>query len=256
MTARMNRRIYGLLSKRLDEVGFDQVRDDRDERGKRWDLGALLRATTGAMLGGAKSLAEVEALSVRMSAPIKKLLGISRRVPDTTLRDALCKVEPTELRKRLHALTKAAQRRKALEPDELPFGVVSLDGKGFSIPAADDWYAQRQTGRQDGPLVGVVRSITATLSSHSARPVIDVFPVPAHTNEMGAFAPALDALCEAYSGLFELVCYDAGACSALNARLVRERGLHYLFALTAAQPTPSKRPSAGSARGPQLRRML
>ena len=37
--------------------------------------------------------------------------------------------------------------------------------------------------------------------------------------------------------MFELVCYDAGACSAHNAEFVGERGPHYLFALTAAQPT-------------------
>jgi hypothetical protein len=233
----MNRRLCGLLDKRLGEVGFDQVQDDRDERGKRWPLGALLRSVVGAMLAGAQSLAQVEQLSERMSRPVRRLLGVGRRVPDTTLRDVLCCLEPAELRKPLHALVKSAQRRKALDPDELPFGVVSLDGKGFSIPASDDWYAQRQTGSQDGPLVGVVRSVTATLSSHSARPIIDVFPIPAPTNEMGTFEPALAALCDAYSGLFELVCYDAGACSAANARLVRERGLHYLFALTAAQPT-------------------
>jgi hypothetical protein len=229
--------MYGMLRKRLDEVGLDEVPDRRDERGQRWDLGALLRSVVGAMLAGAKSLSDVEALSDRMSTPVRRLLGINRRVPDTTLRDALCTVEPDDLRKPLHALVKSAQRRKALEPSELPFGVASLDGKGFSIPASDDWYAQRQTGSEDGPLVGVVRTVTATLTSHPARPVIDVFPIPAHTNEMGAFEPALAALCDTYQGLFELVCYDAGACSAHNAKLVRERGLHYLFALTAAQPT-------------------
>ena len=237
MTARMNRRLYGLLSKRLDEVGLEQVPDRRDERGKRWQLGALLRAVTGAMLGGAKSLAEVEALSERMSTPVRRLLGINRRVPDTTLRDALITVEPDELRKPLHALIRCAQRRKALDPQQLPFGVASLDGKAFSIPASDDWYAQRQTGGDDGPLVGVVRTVTATLISHPARPILDLYPIAAPTNEMGAFEPALAALCNAYSGLFELVCYDAGACSAKNAERVRERGLHYLFALTAAQPT-------------------
>lgn len=79
--------------------------------------------------------------------------------------------------------------------------------------------------------------MTASLTSHPARPVIDVFPIPAHTNEMGVFEAALGALCEAYSGLFQLVCYDAGACSVHNAKLVREHGHHYLFALTAAQPT-------------------
>jgi len=37
---------------------------------------------------------------------------------------------------------RSAQRRKAFEPVELPFGAVSLDGKGFSIPASDDGYPQ------------------------------------------------------------------------------------------------------------------
>ena len=87
---RMNRRMYGFFRKRLDEAGLDQVRDARDDRGKRWDLGALLRTLVGAMLAGAKGLADVEELSERMSTPIKRLFGIQRRVPDTTLRDALC----------------------------------------------------------------------------------------------------------------------------------------------------------------------
>jgi len=237
MTARMNRRIYGMLGKRLGEVGFEEVRDDRDARGKRWPLASLLRVTAGAMLAGAKSLADAEDLTSRMSSPIRKLLGLTRRVPDTTLRDALCTVLPDELRGRLHALVHAAQRRKALEPEELPFGVVSLDGKAFSIPACDDWYAQRQTQDEAGPLIGVVRSVTATLTSHPARPIIDVVPIPAHTNEMGVFPDALAALCATYPGLFELVCYDAGACSARNAEAVREKGLHYLLCLTAGQPT-------------------
>ena len=237
MTARMNRRLYGFFTKRLDEAGLELVPDGRDDRGKRWDLGALLRTVVGAMLAGAESLADVEELTTRMSSPIKKLFGIQRRVPDTTLRDALCTLEPEALRSCLHDVVHQAARRKALDPSGLPFGVVSLDGKAFSIPATDDWYAQRQTSSEDGPLLGVVRSVTATLISHPARPVIDVFPIPAHTNEMGVFEAALGALCKAYSGLFQLVCYDAGACSAHNAKLVREHGYHYLFVLTSAQPT-------------------
>jgi len=56
---------------------------------------------------------------------------------------------------------------------------------------------------------------------------------------MGVFELALDSLCYAYRGLelFKLVTYDAGACSAHNATLVRARDLHYLFGLTAGQPT-------------------
>jgi hypothetical protein len=39
---------------------------------------------------------------------------------------------------------------KRWTPAGCPFGVVSLDGKAFSIPASDDWYAQRQTSSEDG----------------------------------------------------------------------------------------------------------
>ena len=46
MAARMNRRIFGMLSKRLDELGLDEIDDTRDDRGKRWRLGTLLRATS------------------------------------------------------------------------------------------------------------------------------------------------------------------------------------------------------------------
>jgi len=237
MDTRMNRRIFGMLSKRLDEAGLDDVEDGRDDRGKRWRLGSLLRAVVGGMLAGSKSLADVETLSTRLSRPMRGLLGVQRRLPDTTLRSALCTVEPWRLMPALHALVRQAQRRKALEPDQLPFGVVSLDGKGFSIPASDDWYAQRQTHGEGAPLLGVVRSVTATLTSCSARPIIDVTPVLDFTNEMGTFEAALDSLCSTYRGLFQLVTYDAGACSALNASFVRARDLHYLFGLTAAQPT-------------------
>lgn len=237
MTTQMNRRIFGMLAKRLDEAALDEVEDQRDDRGKRWPLSSLLRAVLGAMISGSQSLSDVEALSQRLTRPVRGLLGVQRRLPDTTLRSALCAVEPWQVVPALHAVVRRAQRRKALEPSELPFGVVSLDGKGFSIPAADDWYAQRQTQGEGKPLMGVVRGITATLTSSPARPIIDVTPVLAFTNEMGAFETALDSLCSAYNGLFQLVTYDAGACSAYNAALVRARDLHYLFGLTASQPT-------------------
>lgn len=40
-------------------------------------------------------------------------------------------------------------RRKALEPDRLPFGVLVMDGKGTALGGCDDFYAQRQS-QDDG----------------------------------------------------------------------------------------------------------
>jgi hypothetical protein len=109
---------------------------------------------------GAESLAKVEKLTAAMAGPMRRKLGIRRRVPDTTLRDALCAIEPGDLVPCLRAITRAAHRRKALSPDGLPFGVVSMDGKGTALSAVDDKYAQRQTQGEEGRLVGIVRTVT------------------------------------------------------------------------------------------------
>jgi Transposase DDE domain len=237
--ARMNRRLANLLSIRLEEARLDEVRDDRDPRGKRWDLGVLLRAAIVGIASGAKSLADTEEVTASLSRAMRRKLGIARRVPDTTLRDNLCRVMPDLLVSSLHALVRAAHRRKALEPDKLPFGVASFDGKGTAIPSSDDWYAQRQTREEDGALLGVVRTVTVTLTSSQARPCIDVVAIPAHTNETGVFQAALAHAMRAYAGkdMFRVITYDAGACSVANAAAVRAHNLHYVFGLTAGQPT-------------------
>ena len=235
---RIVRRNIGMLAKRIPEARFDQVVDPRDARGKRWSLAALLGTVVFGMMSGCRSLREVEVLTDVLTPSVRAWLGIPRRVPDTTLRDALCSLQPGELRQSLHAAVRAARRRHALEPDLLPFGVVSLDGKDTAVPSCDDFFAQRQT-QQDGAFVGNVRTITATLTSSSARPVIDVLSVPASTNEMGVFRSVLRKLWDTYrtSDLFRLVTYDAGACCKDNADAVRELGLHYLFGLKSNQPT-------------------
>lgn len=237
--ARMTRRLAGMLATRLDEARFDQVRDDRGTNGQRWELDTLLVAVTTAMVAGARSLAETERVTASLSRAARRWLGIRRRVPDTTLRDALCTVQPRFLASCLHSLILAAHRRKALTPDELPFGIASLDGKSFTLPSCDDGYAQRQTKEEGKSLVGLVRTITTTLTSSSARPCIDVTPLPASTNEMGWFQFALDHLLAAYGhlDLFRMVTYDAGACSLDNATAVRSHKLHYLFGLKGSQPT-------------------
>ena len=76
-----------MLSKRLDELGLDEIDDTRDDRGKRWRLGTLLRASLGAMVAGVKSLAKVEELSERMTQPDATAAGYS----ETTTRHHFAK---------------------------------------------------------------------------------------------------------------------------------------------------------------------
>lgn len=236
--ARLTRRMIGVLAARLPEAQLDRVKDPRSGRGRRWPLFVLLRAVLVAMVAGCKSLALAEALTAEMSAPLRKRLGIGRRVADTTMRDALCALDPEELRRPLHALVRSAHRRKALEPETLPFGVVAMDGKSTAVPSCDDAYAQRQSQGKLG-LIGMVRTTTCTLISSRAMPCIDALPIPAATNEMGNFEASVRSLAQAYAGieLFTMISYDAGACSEHNARVVRDLGLHYLLGLKSTQPT-------------------
>lgn len=234
---RLRRRMAGYLRKRLAELRLDDVSDVRDPRGRRWELATLLGAAVVGLAAGANGLGEVEDITEQMTPEIKRWLHIPRRVPDTTLRDTLLTLTPEELPSLLHHAVRAAHRRKALTPDVLPIGMVTLDGKVITVPACDDWYAQRQSSQEDS-VVGLVRTVTAVLTSSSARPCIDVTAIPAPTNEMGMFETAFEHVVQAYAGLdlFRLVSYDAGACSASNARAVRQRGYHYLFGLKGNQP--------------------
>jgi hypothetical protein len=228
-----------MLAKRLGEARLDDIEDPRHRRGRRWPLPALLSGALIGLVAGCRSLKAVEELTDELTLAVRRKLGISRRIPDTTLRDTLTMLAPDDLRPALHASVRAARRRKALDPDGLPFGVVALDGKDTVVPTCDDFFAQRQTAGDDAPLAGAVRTVTATLVSVRARPVVDVTSIPASTNEMGAFERALDGLIATYSrgDLFRLVTYDAGACSKDNAEAVRKHGLHYLFGLKTSQPT-------------------
>jgi len=114
-----------------------------------------------------------------------------------------------------------------------------MDGKYVTVPSVDDKYAQRSTRAEgDCTVIGRLGTMTATLCSAEARPCIDVYTIPAHTNEMGVFSRALDSLMEAYGNLdlFRLVTYDAGACCRANADHIRSRSLHYLLGLKGSQP--------------------
>ena len=121
--ARRTRRMAGLMRSRLPGLHLERVEDPRSRRGRRWKhLPVLLRAVLLGLMAGCKRLSAVEDLTDEMSVSVRRMLRIPRRTPDTTLRNMLIKLEPDELRRRIHGQVKAAHRRKALSPFGLPFG--------------------------------------------------------------------------------------------------------------------------------------
>jgi len=237
-TARLRRRIAGVLSARLPDLQLEQVPDPRCARGMRWQLPALLVTVLAGMLAGCTSLLGVEQLTEFMTRAARRLLGIGRRVPDTTMRTAICALAPEAIRPVIHRQILAAHRRKSLALDALGIGAVAIDGKSTSIPSCDDHYAQRQTA-EGGALVGVVRTMTCCLISSAALPCLDAIPIPAETNEMAIFPLCVSELKRVYGhlNLFQLVAADAGSCSQENGHFARILDLHYLFGLKSTQPT-------------------
>jgi hypothetical protein len=238
MDGRRLRRVAGLLNARLPELDLEAVPDPRAREG-RWSLGQILRATLVGLMAGCHSLWEAEDLTDRLSKPMRKMLGLARRLADTTARDALCRVPLDGLHAALHRLVHTAWRRKALAPEGLPVGVVALDGKATALPCINGLYAQTHHPESGLPY-GIVRTVTCSLTSAAGRPCIDAIPIPAKTSEMGHFPTAFGSVLENYGALFQIVTYDAGVLSEANGSTVVDGRKDYLFRLRGEQRTMFK----------------
>ena len=234
---RLARRLCGVIAKRIPELKLHLVADPRKARGKRWRLQPLLRALLVGVIAGCKGLGQVERLTDELTDSAGGLLGILRRVPDTTMRDLLLRSDPEQLRRALHRLVRRARERGALPLDGLPFGVLSLDGK---VVATNTWDAAGRIAQvqhlADGSARALARTVTSCLISCAARICVDMHIIPPETNESGVFADVVQRLVTEYGDLFRVVMYDSGANSRANARVVLDLGRHYVFSVKAEQP--------------------
>jgi len=236
------RRILGYGKAALAKLALGGLRDPRKRHQPDRGLDTVVGTVILGMAGGEKSLAQVEAATCTWSAALKRKLGFQGRMPDTSMRDVLVKLDLDDVRGLMHRQIKAAHRSKSLQKDGMPVGMCSVDGKGTALDGdnADHPFAQRQEGTHR--VVSLVRTFTCTLASSRAAPILDMIPIPAETNEVGHFATAVSMLEEAYGhlGLYELVAGDCGQTSLANANHVRQlRGgkLHYLLQLGGNQPS-------------------
>lgn len=232
MEGRLTRRMAGVLSSRLPEARLEEIPDPRREGSVLWSLSSVLSLVVAGILAERRSLSQLEHLSAEMSRGARRLLSLPRRLPDTTVRDVLVKLEPDGLRQALHRQVRAAVRRKALASSGLPFGVVSLDGKFTAIDDTTSRFVS-VCGDAEGKEYGRLGTITATLISAEAKPCLDALPIGAGWGEESVFPRAVNELLAAYGslGLFQLVVYDAGGCCKTNARETCEAGLDYMFRL-------------------------
>jgi hypothetical protein len=223
------KRMAGMLAARMLDLKLYQVEDRRRRQGRRWSLEVALRMVLVGMAAGRQSVAEIEELTERMSPSLRRKLGIGRRLPDTTLHDILVRLGVYDMRQCLRHLNVEAWRRKSLQLEGLPFHAVAMDGKGTAVPYWDHHYSQQKTYDDGRKAHGIVRTVTACLISTAAKPILDCFPIPAETSEMGIFPHAFESLVRNYGGLFQLVTYDAGVPSKDNCQCVVDAGKDFFF---------------------------
>jgi hypothetical protein len=232
------RRTAGFLAGYFCDDLLSKLEDPRSAQGRTWkSCVPLLKAVTLGLACGCKGLRAVEELTEDMFDSVRKLTGIHSRVPDTTLRDFLCKLEPKELSQLIYVAGYDAWRRGAFHKLRgIPFNVVSCDGKYPSVSDTGGCERRKKSAylqvcRDDegNATHGLVRTINSTLVTVEGRPLLGSVPVPGNTNEQGAFKKAFGDLVRIYGRLFKMVMYDAGAASKPNADVVRKAGKHYFF---------------------------
>ena len=96
MIKREQRRLLGVFSARLPEVGTRRVTDPRRAKSVRQPLGPMLDTILVAMAAGARSLADLERFTELLGPAARSTLGLRGRLPDTTVRNVLVELEPEE----------------------------------------------------------------------------------------------------------------------------------------------------------------
>ncbi|MDI7277876.1 MAG: hypothetical protein QME94_17995 [Anaerolineae bacterium] len=256
-----DRRVQKFLDRHLRSPAWQwqDISDPRGKRGRRRELKELLNALFTGLLANCASLRDVELLSAELGPMGRQYVG--QRVADTTLWDLLagqrrqrnkrpCSSQSSavpaqmvkrplvaeEFRRQLQRQVRAMWRSKCLEPQQLPCGVVSIDGKGLGALEHDAEGAAQKGHRNDGSPYWLARVLRAALVSAASVPLLDQLPIGAKTNEMGMFVEFFDAIQQAYAPLFEIVTTDAGMTSKANANHVHAANKGYVMALKDNQP--------------------
>ena len=224
---------------------FAEVEDLRGSRGKKlWSVQQFSSASIAAHMSGQKTLDDAEHLTSELSGPIRKAVGVPKRLPDTTLRDYAVKADLDGHRNQLRKQAKSLHRSKAMrKAPGVTINMISVDGKYEFVKVraviAEKCPYFQQHGDQEGEYVrGEIRTISTTLVSSRATFYLDLVPVPGKTNEMGTFSDVFAAIVEDWGNtdLLELVATDSGSASLANATLVDDSGVGYLMVLDDFQP--------------------
>lgn len=253
----VDRRLARFLPGALELVNWSTVTEHRQVAKVKWHRKKLLQAVLLGLLSGRSGFSGMEKLSKVLGSAARRVLGVGRRIPDTTLSEFVCGLQSAGLQEVLVEMGKRMHRRKSLDglTRDLPIRMLSLDGKYdrafVSIREGETMETLLERVRRDFPyfqadetmkgrrLYGEVRTSSVCLVGNLQATYLDCVPVRAETNEMGMFPEVLARIQGNWGNTWqiELLSVDAGMVSLENATLVDQANLGYLMAIKEGQPT-------------------
>jgi len=218
---------------RRASLDFAAVNDPRQARGIRHSLSGLLNILVVGLSCGKLNLRAIESLSSLVGAKMRRRLGLSRKVSDTTLYELLANLDCAGFRETNWQMLRGDLESKAVTNDFFAGGVLVLDGKGVGggLGKRPNITARQSVCDATGQECWDVFALRASLVSSSARPLLDQEFILRKEAETTVFGDVAARIVKAFPKLFRIISVDAGMTSRENAHKVIQLGKDYLFAI-------------------------
>lgn len=222
----------GQLARAVKRRGVEwdaQVADPRDVRGQRHKHRGLLNLLVVGFASGLSTLREIEDLSADLSGVARRMLGVVKRVSDTTLYLLLASQTVAGLRETLVAQVKGLWRSKRVSNDLFRLGVAAYDGKSVWSSTLKCIEGAKEMTTESGVIVSSLAMLNAVLVSSSARPCLDVQLIREKSGESPAFREMVRRVGQNFFDQVDIFTGDAGLMCRENATVVRGLGKHFVF---------------------------
>src|SRR5829696_2726825 len=185
---------------------FDELPDPRRETANKLHrLTDVLAITTCAVIGGAESWEAIAEYGRTKEPFFRRFLPLENGIPSPdTFERVFAKLDPGAFARAFGGWMASACEATGLVP-------IAIDGESARA-------AERNTA------TGCLHMVTAWAAEN--RPVLGTASVPDGSNEIAAIPELLRTLDLAGA----IVTIDAAGCQVANARIIRQRGGHYLLA--------------------------
>jgi hypothetical protein len=209
--------------------------DPRHARGRRHRHLGLLNLLVLGFASGLTTLRRIEELSKDLSGVTRRLLGLAKRVSDSTLYLLLASQTLDGLRQTLVTQVRGLWRSKRIGNDLFPLGVLALDGKSVWTSAWKSIEGAKEAVSDDGIVISSLAMLNAVLVSSSARPCLDLQLIREKSGESPAFREMVRRVADTFFTLFDVVTGDAGLMCRENALVLRGLKKHFVLAVKGNQ---------------------